>query len=417
MVLQMEWISRGSSRKSTTPGTVLAAVVLLALLANLFGNGFVALPGSYPRTAQAPQATKVHFLGKGVEASGFAAASAFGLLLTASQLVGLARKSPSQRRFQDERASSYDPEGAAEMKELQEHLKGVIEAQFQNRDVSAGTPGSLAAASKLSALAVARSGRRLNSEFANGRLLLQLASMDATAARGHTSSFALNRSKVVRYATARAGDEEAAESTTDQRVEVEKKDYRAELPSDAGYGWDPDDIELDEFFDASKEIGVTAPLGFFDPLGVVKKEPYGDAREEFLRLRACEIKHGRICMLASIGAVVQHWVRLPGYEATRNGSFISQFDTCFAFPGIYGFLAMTVGMLTFETALWRQLEEREPGNMGDPAGFQALGFGEYNTEWRNREINNGRFAMFAVVGILVAQNETGLDAAQQLGFN
>ena len=31
----------------------------------------------------------------------------------------------------------------------------------------------------------------------------------------------------------------------------------------------------------------------------------------------------------------------------------------------------------------------------------------YDTEWRNREINNGRFAMFAAIGIIAAENETG----------
>ena len=31
----------------------------------------------------------------------------------------------------------------------------------------------------------------------------------------------------------------------------------------------------------------------------------------------------------------------------------------------------------------------------------------YDDEWRNREINNGRFAMFAAIGIIAAENETG----------
>lgn len=32
----------------------------------------------------------------------------------------------------------------------------------------------------------------------------------------------------------------------------------------------------------------------------------------------------------------------------------------------------------------------------------------YDDEWRNREVNNGRFAMFAAMGIIVAENETGM---------
>ena len=39
------------------------------------------------------------------------------------------------------------------------------------------------------------------------------------------------------------------------------------------------------------ELGAQAPLGFFDPLGLVAD---GD-QEKFDRLRYVEIKHGRIC--------------------------------------------------------------------------------------------------------------------------
>ena len=31
----------------------------------------------------------------------------------------------------------------------------------------------------------------------------------------------------------------------------------------------------------------------------------------------------------------------------------------------------------------------------------------YDDEWRNKELNNGRFAMFAAIGIILAENETG----------
>merc|ERR1712151_1370236 len=45
------------------------------------------------------------------------------------------------------------------------------------------------------------------------------------------------------------------------------------------------------------ELGVQAPLGFWDPLGLSAN---GDV-ESFKRRRAVEIKHGRICMLATMG--------------------------------------------------------------------------------------------------------------------
>ena len=37
-------------------------------------------------------------------------------------------------------------------------------------------------------------------------------------------------------------------------------------------------------------------------------------------------------------------------------------------------------------------------------------------DMRNRELNNGRFAMVAILGIVAAELVTGKDAVQQLGF-
>lgn len=37
-------------------------------------------------------------------------------------------------------------------------------------------------------------------------------------------------------------------------------------------------------------------------------------------------------------------------------------------------------------------------------------------DMRNRELNNGRFAMVAITGIVVAELVTGKDAVQQLGL-
>eukprot|EP01036_Dinobryon_divergens_P053843 gene53843-71950_t len=57
------------------------------------------------------------------------------------------------------------------------------------------------------------------------------------------------------------------------------------------------------------EIGAQAPLGLWDPLGLLK-----DANQaRFQRLRYVEMKHGRISMLAILGHLVTSaGVRLPG---------------------------------------------------------------------------------------------------------
>ena len=48
------------------------------------------------------------------------------------------------------------------------------------------------------------------------------------------------------------------------------------------------------------ELGVQAPVGFFDPAGFAAD---GNA-ENFARRRQTEIKHGRIAMLAAMGYIL-----------------------------------------------------------------------------------------------------------------
>merc|ERR1712146_312132 len=49
------------------------------------------------------------------------------------------------------------------------------------------------------------------------------------------------------------------------------------------------------------EIGVTAPLGVYDPLGWLETQP-----ESSERRRAVERKHGRISMAAMVGCIVHN---------------------------------------------------------------------------------------------------------------
>eukprot|EP00913_Durusdinium_trenchii_P014304 g13420.t1 len=63
------------------------------------------------------------------------------------------------------------------------------------------------------------------------------------------------------------------------------------------------------------ELGVQAPVGYWDPLGLSAD---GDV-EAFKRRRAVELKHGRICMLATIGYIVPEYFRWPGYLSPEKG--------------------------------------------------------------------------------------------------
>jgi hypothetical protein len=153
-------------------------------------------------------------------------------------------------------------------------------------------------------------------------------------------------------------------------------------------------------FDPAKQPGVTLPLLFFDPLGFCKK---GD-KESFRKYRTSEIKHGRVAMLAALGAVGQHFLRFPGFDQVPSGV-----QAVTTFPGLVGFLALILGAGFVETQLWVEDPNKEPGNFGDPAGI-----GQYYEEWRNRELNNGRFAMIAIMGIIVAELVSGKDGFDQV---
>ena len=64
---------------------------------------------------------------------------------------------------------------------------------------------------------------------------------------------------------------------------------------------------------AEGEIGVTPPLGVWDPLGCLA-EPVDYPRRDYRRYVELEIKHGRIAMLATVGVLTtEAGFRWPGY--------------------------------------------------------------------------------------------------------
>merc|ERR1719198_2690887 len=101
-----------------------------------------------------------------------------------------------------------------------------------------------------------------------------------------------------------------------------------------------------------------------------------------------------------------HFYRAPGFEDVPCG-----IGAALTGNGAAGFAALFLGAGLHELVLWKDDETKEPGDFGDP-----FKFGESINVDRNYEINNGRMAMFAVLGQVVAEIATGKDAAQQLGF-
>merc|ERR1719326_494394 len=119
-------------------------------------------------------------------------------------------------------------------------------------------------------------------------------------------------------------------------------------------------------------------------------------------------------MMAAFGTVFQHFVRFPWAEKTPAGLKALQDPA-----GVTCFMPLVAVIGFIEIIYWKDDDlNKEPGNFGDPANWgELLGdFGGYTEENRNKEINNGRMAMFSILGIIVAEIATGKDGVQQFGF-
>lgn len=179
-----------------------------------------------------------------------------------------------------------------------------------------------------------------------------------------------------------------------------------------GSAWGDWDLYTDSPLRAfENELGVQAPLGFWDPLGLSKD---GDT-DAFRRRRMTEIKHGRVSMLACLGYIVPEYVTLPGYCSPSSGLSFQDVPKGLAalskLPGA-GLTQMFLFAGVVETGLYKQDEDRAPGDfenggvLGVPNGSK-LPLGEARTRKLNAEIANGRLAMMAIIGMFFQDGLTG----------
>ena len=111
-------------------------------------------------------------------------------------------------------------------------------------------------------------------------------------------------------------------------------------------------------------------------------------------------------MMASVGAIGQHFIKFPWAEKTHG-----TFGTMATGEGVLGFVGILVFSGILELAWKEDPNSRFAGDYGDPFGVNM-----YDDEMRNKELGNGRMAMLSVLGICVAELATGKDAIEQLGF-
>ena len=151
------------------------------------------------------------------------------------------------------------------------------------------------------------------------------------------------------------------------------------------------------------ELGVQAPLGFYDPLGLVED----GNQAKFDRLRYVEIKHGRVAMLAVVGYLVEKsGIRLPGvisYDGTTFADIPDGFAALTKLPdaGLFQLFAF-IGFL--EVFVMKDITGGE--FIGDfRNGFIDYGWDTFDEETKLQkraiELNQGRAAMMGILALMV----------------
>uniref|UniRef100_A0A0G4FT14 Plastid light harvesting protein n=1 Tax=Chromera velia CCMP2878 TaxID=1169474 RepID=A0A0G4FT14_9ALVE len=127
----------------------------------------------------------------------------------------------------------------------------------------------------------------------------------------------------------------------------------------------------------------------FDPLGFSSVS----TKTNMNYLREAEIKHGRVCMMATLGFVaVDCGFVAPQFEK------VSSLKAHDANLGWMALIFLLVGTIEIFTAKLIGDPDREPGNFGfDPAGLEKY---DKKGTFRENEITHGRAAMLAFSGIV-----------------
>jgi len=169
--------------------------------------------------------------------------------------------------------------------------------------------------------------------------------------------------------------------------------------------------EMDGSFDIKQLAGVTAPFGFFDPLGFTTDKSDGKIRF----YREVELKHGRLGMLAALGFLVgENFHPLfggniddPAYLAFQQTPLQTFWPTVvsaiavFEVFSVFSFNDPAVG------EPWSVRSDNVFGDLDfDPLNLKPTDSEEFKT-MQTKELNNGRLAMLAAAGMIAQEFATG----------
>ena len=170
-------------------------------------------------------------------------------------------------------------------------------------------------------------------------------------------------------------------------------------------------------FDVRSLAGVSAPLGFWDPAGLSQGKTEGTLRF----WRECEIKHGRVAMLAAVGFPLAEqfhplWggqVDVPSYIAFQETPLQTFWPLVLTALSAYE----VYSVFTFERpydlfysqggSFWSISSEHPPGDLQfDPLALKPADPAA-RLEMETKELNHGRAAMIGIAGMVVQELVTG----------
>jgi len=161
-------------------------------------------------------------------------------------------------------------------------------------------------------------------------------------------------------------------------------------------------------------FGGTPEGKIFDPLGL------GADEASLYRRRCVEIKHGRVCMVAFLGMTVGPNDLFTPSHALLSPSQDLHFDDI---PGgiaaidavpAAGWIQIIALVGAHELTVAKQDYTKVPGEIPTFLGFKPDDPVVFK-EKQLKELKNGRLAMIAVLGELMAQKVSGMGTYEQLG--
>jgi len=231
----------------------------------------------------------------------------------------------------------------------------------------------------------------LASPFAGNRPQFRSLTTRVQAAQDNLRTFGISSNPLEKFALTSI----AVSNRGNRQPDFAMKAQAKEMVS----GWDTVDSEtkrkllnvLDQVKAKDSYLaGITAPMGYFDPIGFSTTVSGG----KLLFYREVELKHGRIAMLAALGILVGEQfhplfggdIDVPSYVAfqqTPLEKFWPAVVAAVAIPEVFS-------VFTFQN----------PGDLGfDPLGLKPTDPKELK-ELQTKELNNGRLAMIATAGMI-----------------